>query len=791
MSIYLKTFLAFALAVTFLTGGILILTSRTLLDQFSQQERYQAEQRAKALELQLLEERRLLSSAALKWGLRRTEQDTRDRTAFFLPESLDFAVSLTEEGELRGSELRADAADWRNLAPLLERQASDLAMHFPPGSEGSILIGKELALATLSRTDRGTLVFAGALLSQARLSKRFLDPLLRIRTLPVSSAIADPELSTVLTRLSDSGVAITPIGESPSVRAFIPLRGFRDGPVGLVEISSPRSLYHDGEQAVRIFLVSLAVLGGILVLVFWALLDRVVLSRVRSLHQKVEEARRSGTLPLDLRLPGGDELSALASSIQQLSRTLDSIETNYRAVVEDQSELICRYDAMLRLTFVNEAFVRYFGGEKAHFLGRSAIEFVHPADRSSVHSSLLAATAETAGGDIVHRVLRGDGETRWHRRTFRCYFEDGLPSGGQSVSSDITEQHTAEIELANSEHRYRAIFETAHEGLLVLNGSDQTAAAANPAFLTLFGLLHGDVLGERFWDLPPFRDLGDQASGLDLVIHGRRQTTELVLQRPGDAGRLFIEVEAKRYRLGDQEMLQLYFRDITERQSNEQTLRQLTTRILKLQDEERRRIARELHDSTAQNLAALQMNIKLLEPLAAESNGDSARLLRDSREIAETCSREIRTLSYLLHPPLLDEVGLVFALRWLADGFRSRTGIETHTHLPDSLERMPEEIETTFFRVAQEALSNVFKHAKSDTVELRLSLSEAGVLALEIEDHGKGFEVDRMLTPDRGADVGVGLVGMRERLRQLDGTLIIKSSPAGTLVRAELLLTPA
>jgi len=790
MSIYLKTFLAFAVAVAFLAGGILILTSRTLLDQFTEQERFRAEQRAEALRLRLINDMRLVSVAALKWNQQAEAAAKSDTAAWFLPERLDFAVLISGEGRLLGSELRAGNADWENLAPTVEQEALTLSARFQAGDSGVVFIDGRPSLAILAEGVDDTRVFAGTFLTASRLGGELLSPAIGIQAVPVGRLLDDPETAKLVPALQQSRVELGNIDGTNPIRVYVPLYGFAGDVVAALELTSPRTLYQDGEQAVRIFLVSVAVLGGILLLVFWALLDRVVLSRVRSLHQKVEDARKAGELPLDLQMRGGDELSALASSIQQLSRTLDSVEANYRAVVEDQSELICRYDAMLRLTFVNEAFVRYFEGDRARFLGRNAIEFVHPEDRSLVHSALLTASAESSGGDLVHRVLRSDGEVRWHRRTFRCYFKDGQPTGGQSVSSDITEQQVAELELANSERRYRTMFETAHEGLLVLSGGTRKVAAANPAFLTLFGLLNGEVVGKEFGELPPFRDLGDQEQNLSLVVHGRRQSTELVLQKPG-GGRLFVEIEANRYRTGDQEMIQLYFRDITERHSSEQALRQLTTRILKLQDEERRRIARELHDSTAQNLAALQMNIKLLEPLAATSNGDSTRLLNDSREIAETCSREIRTLSYLLHPPLLDEVGLVFALRWLADGFQSRTGIEAQTSLPEELERMPEEVETTFFRVAQEALSNVFKHARSERVKIRLSRSDAGVLALEVEDQGRGFDVEKMLAPEGGSDVGVGLVGMRERLRQLDGSLIIKSHPGGTLVRAELLLVHA
>ena len=219
-------------------------------------------------------------------------------------------------------------------------------------------------------------------------------------------------------------------------------------------------------------------------------------------------------------------------------------------------------------------------------------------------------------------------------------------------------------------------------------------------------------------------------------------------------------------------------------------LSRAASELMRLQDEERRRIGRDLHDSTGQTLAALELGLSRLTRLP-ESGGDRRELLEQCVKLANQCSNEIRTASYLLHPPLLDELGLLSALRWLADGFHDRSGIEVRLDLPESMTRLSREEELTLFRVAQEALTNVHRHAASPWVSLRL-LVEDGSVTLEIEDGGKG-DRNNGATGSTGAafTLGVGLTGMRERIRQVGGTFIVEPGSAGTIVKATLPRTRA
>ena len=218
--------------------------------------------------------------------------------------------------------------------------------------------------------------------------------------------------------------------------------------------------------------------------------------------------------------------------------------------------------------------------------------------------------------------------------------------------------------------------------------------------------------------------------------------------------------------------------DITARKRAEESARRLSGRILSLQDDERRRIARGLHDSLGQYLAALKMNLDVFRT----SKNDQAKLASDCAEIVDKCLNETRTISHLLHPPLLDEAGFDSAARWYVDGFSQRSGIKVNLNLPQKLSRMHRDVEVALFRAVQECLTNVHRHSGSSAVDVRLSLS-AKQIRLEIKDDGRGIPQERLRSLNQGAaDAGVGLAGMRERIREFGGSLEIRSERAGVTV---------
>lgn len=224
-------------------------------------------------------------------------------------------------------------------------------------------------------------------------------------------------------------------------------------------------------------------------------------------------------------------------------------------------------------------------------------------------------------------------------------------------------------------------------------------------------------------------------------------------------------------------LLQSHQRLESEVERRTKALRRLSARLLHTQDDERRRLARELHDSLGQYLAALSINLDLIKSVSPEVE----QQLSEARATLQQCIQETRTLSYLLHPPLLDEMGLESAVRWYVEGFGQRSGIQVKLVL-EAMKRMPPVTETMFFRVIQETLTNIHRHSGSRTAEVRLRC-EAGLAQLEVQDHGVGMShefLERFRTSGVGS--GVGLAGMRERVNELGGQLGIDSNGLGTLV---------
>ncbi|HKU25433.1 MAG TPA: sensor histidine kinase [Candidatus Sulfotelmatobacter sp.] len=213
-------------------------------------------------------------------------------------------------------------------------------------------------------------------------------------------------------------------------------------------------------------------------------------------------------------------------------------------------------------------------------------------------------------------------------------------------------------------------------------------------------------------------------------------------------------------------------------------LRELSARLMQLQDDERRRIARELHDSVGQTLAALGMNLSLVRN-DVERMSNIISTLNDSENLVREMSSEVRTISHLLHPPLLDEAGLCSAVRWYVDGFAQRSGIRVELDLPEDFGRLVAEAETAVFRVVQESLTNIHRHSGSAVARIRLRQPGAEV-EVEIADKGNGMTPEKLQELAATGTPGVGIRGMRERLRQLGGTLEIESSKSGTVVTVKL-----
>jgi signal transduction histidine kinase len=232
--------------------------------------------------------------------------------------------------------------------------------------------------------------------------------------------------------------------------------------------------------------------------------------------------------------------------------------------------------------------------------------------------------------------------------------------------------------------------------------------------------------------------------------------------------------------------------EVREHSFAEQSLRYLTGRLLQMRDEEQRRLARELHDSTAQIVAALAINLERLQEAVAIGNSSKAcALVAQSSDLAEQATADLRTISHLLHPPILDDLGLEGALPWYTGGFSNRSGISVCLEIQPDLGRFSEEVELTIFRIVQETLTNVYKHSGSSTAHISL-LRERDELTLRICDYGRGFPSEIIASSGNSrATVGVGIAGMRERVRQMKGKLEFASGVSGTCITVVLPIAAA
>jgi len=212
-------------------------------------------------------------------------------------------------------------------------------------------------------------------------------------------------------------------------------------------------------------------------------------------------------------------------------------------------------------------------------------------------------------------------------------------------------------------------------------------------------------------------------------------------------------------------------------------LQNLSLRLLKVQDEERRKLSRDLHDTTGQTLAALKMSVALLQANCKEDVAKTA-LASEVEQLADRAIEEIRTMSYLLHPPLLDEVGFACAAEWYVEGFAKRSGVTVSMDFATGRERSPMRVEIALFRVLQESLTNVHRHSGAEWVTVCFRYQREKII-LEIRDNGCGIPAERLMRlRGASAETGVGLAGMRERMNELNGELQLESDGSGTTLRA-------
>ncbi len=330
-----------------------------------------------------------------------------------------------------------------------------------------------------------------------------------------------------------------------------------------------------------------------------------------------------------------------------------------------------------------------------------------------------------------------------------------------------------------------ALIESSPVAILVLDAQHR-AQWCNRAFENLFLYSRAEVLQNDVDRLITGPDLREEAVDITRRVLAGNKVHRVTRRQRKDGS--FVDVEVYGVPLivrGELHGVYGLYQDITERSRADTALRQLSGRLLQLQDEERRRIARDLHDTTAQKIAAASLNLCRLQSMLRARQGEARELLTQAIGLIDECARELRSFSYLLHPPLLEEAGLRGAITWFVDGFSQRSGISVQLDISDDLGRFSTDAERALFRVLQEALANVLRHSGSATADVRLKRCKKNVM-LQIADQGHGLP--ETLRGQETLGMGVGILGMRERLRQLGGSLEITSTNCGTTVTA---LVPA
>jgi PAS domain S-box-containing protein len=384
-------------------------------------------------------------------------------------------------------------------------------------------------------------------------------------------------------------------------------------------------------------------------------------------------------------------------------------------------------------------------------------------------------------------------------------------------SPDPTAKHADSMPL-DSKDAFRLLVEAVQDYAIFLLDPRGYVSTWNMGAKRIKGYTASEIIGQHFSRFYPEEDIAANKPGRELEIairDGRLEDEGWRLRKDGSRFWANVIITALRDANGNLVGFAKVTRDITERmkthealqQANrkleqevqerknaqqllldsESSLRLLSPHLLRSQDEERKRIGRELHDSVGQYLAVLKMNLDSIRP-SADSDAQALpwRIINCSK-LAEQCIKEVRTISYLLYPPMLEEMGLRTAMLWYLDGFGQRSGIETKVSIPTDLPRLPRDVELAVFRVLQESLTNVHRHSGSPVVHVRAEIEGSSVV-LEVRDHGKGIPTETLKEPgyDVKTALGVGLRGMSERSKQLGGNLEASSGPHGTTIRATI-----
>ena len=459
-------------------------------------------------------------------------------------------------------------------------------------------------------------------------------------------------------------------------------------------------------------------------------------------------------------------------------------EEHFREIVETTPEcvkVVANDGTLLRM---NASGLKMVGADSAEMVvGKSVYGLIAPEDRErfrAFNERVCAGEKGTLEFDIVGL----DGTLR-HMETHAAPLWNPDGSVAQlAVSRDVTKRKKAE----EAQYRFAAIVESSDDAIISkdLKG---IITSWNAGAERIFGFTAEEAIGKPVTIIIPAELHEEEKEILRRLRQGERIEHFETIRRTKHGTRRHISLTISPVQDAQGRVIGVskIARDITQRKETEKLLREaeLSGRLLQLQDEERRRIARELHDGAGQLLAALSMNVSAVIDEKDKLSSETAQRVEENAGLIEQLSSEIRTMSHLLHPPLLDEVGLQSALTEYVRGFEERSGIRVNLELPEKMERLPHEYELSLFRIVQECLTNIHRHSGSTTAVVRLRMSGAEI-ELEVLDQGRGISPEIQANFVAGKSSGVGLRGMRERVRQIGGSLRVESNERGTAVLVTL-----
>lgn len=466
---------------------------------------------------------------------------------------------------------------------------------------------------------------------------------------------------------------------------------------------------------------------------------------------------------------------------------VETIAVQLRNILDLIPALVSFVAVDMRFRIVNRAFTDWFDIEEGKLIGRQIREIFG----ERAFEELSAEFANVLNGESVlferSVTFNTAGEKIVRGRFIPSFDSSGKISGFVLLIVDRTEYYEAEVELKHSEERFTKLFNQFPLSSSISSLKDGRYIAVNDNLVANFGRPREQLIGKKGNELgiKMAPETVENFYGAIREGNGVVKGFETELIYPNGEIRTVL-LAAVVLEMDGEQVIAVSAQDISDRKKNETDLQTLTTRLLSLQDAERRRIARELHDTTAQKISAVLLNLAVLKRTLPAQSKQISEVLAESVLLAEESLGEIRTLSYVLHPPLLDQSGLVAALKWYIDGFTKRSGISVELAFTGSNERLPAEMEAALFRIVQEMLTNVHRHSRSKRAFIFYDRGTDEV-SLRVRDEGIGM-ADRLgdSASDEIEGLGVGIMGMRERLRQFGGNLSIEGGKNGTTVTARI-----